>query len=188
MTQSAKALWLLARLPLYAFVGWALGFGWFWSQLPGQDGVSLSQETADAIVVLTGDSGRIEAGISLLASGRGKRLLISGVHPDVRAEALYGLSGEAERLLKCCIDLGRDAENTVGNAREAAAWASARGFQSLLVITSDYHTPRSMVLLRRAMPDLTLSALPVPTNATLEALVTEYNKYLFTLVRISGGL
>lgn len=188
MTQTAKALWLLARLPLYAIVGWALGFGWFWTQLPNVAEQTPTTEVADAIVVLTGDKGRIEAGIDLLAAGQASRMLISGVHPDVRAEALYGLSGEAERLLECCIDLGREALNTVGNARETAAWAEARDFKTLLVITSDYHTPRSMVLLRRAMPDRTLIPVPVATEVKLEPLVTEYNKYLFTLVRIGGGL
>ena len=42
-------------------------------------------DRADAIIVLTGGSGRIEAGVSLLRSGRGERLYISGVNDPGRA-------------------------------------------------------------------------------------------------------
>ena len=42
-----------------------------------------------------------------------------------------------------------------------AQWAKRKGFASLIVVTSDYHMPRSMVELAEAMPDMRLIAYPV---------------------------
>ncbi len=185
MNQVTKAIWLLVRIPIYLMVAWMLGFGWFWSRLPDN---TENADSADAIVVLTGDAGRIEAGLTLMREGKAKRMLISGVNPSVPVVDLSGNDPETTELFACCIDLGREAENTVGNARETAAWVAAHDFSRVAIITSDYHTPRSMVLLKRAMPDQTLIPVPVSTEPELYSLMTEYNKYLFTLARVSGGL
>ena len=40
---------------------------------------------ADAVVVLTGGTQRIDQAVNLLETGTGQRLLISGVHPDTSA-------------------------------------------------------------------------------------------------------
>lgn len=185
MKQTLKAIHFLVRLPLYLAVGWALGFGWFWANLP----VASSGDTAaDGIVVLTGGRGRIEYGLDLLASKRARRMLISGVHPSVPAADLYSRGENVEQLFACCIDLGRNAENTTGNAVETKAWAEAHAMQRLIVITADYHMPRAMVLFSRAMPDLTLVPAAAETEPSLTLLVNEYNKYLFELVRQASPL
>lgn len=119
---------------------------------------------ADAIVALTGGSGlRIAAGINLVSEGRGARLLVSGVHPDVTREDLIRLAGGSERVWDCCVDIGHVAETTRGNADETAAWAYERQYDRLIIVTSDYHMPRSMIVLRQAMPDVELVPWPVRT-------------------------
>ena len=55
------------------------GFFWFVWQIPTEE-VQLDRK-ADGIVVLTGAAARIPDAIELLAAERGKRLLITGVHP-----------------------------------------------------------------------------------------------------------
>jgi uncharacterized SAM-binding protein YcdF (DUF218 family) len=150
---------------------------------------------ADGIVVLTGASSlRIEAAIRLLELGKGKRLLISGVNREVRPAELKGVSRGAGRAYDCCVDLGFAARDTQGNAREAANWAAAHGFRSLIVVTSDYHIPRSVLELHAAMPGIVLHPYPVVTD-TLNArgwwrrggdarrLILEYSKYLVILSR-----
>lgn len=120
--------------------------------------------TADAIVALTGGSGlRIAAGIDLVADGRGSRMLISGVNPDVPKADLIALAGGSKDVWDCCVDIGYLAETTLGNADETAAWAYERGYKSLIIVTSDYHMPRSLIVLKKAMPDLELVAWPVRT-------------------------
>ena len=110
-------------------------------------------ERADAIVALTGPSAeRVNAAIRLLEQDKGKRVLISGVNREVRRQELRALTPGSNRLFNCCVDLGFEAEDTVGNAQEIAAWSRAKGYRSLIVVTSDYHMPRSLVEIRGQLP------------------------------------
>jgi uncharacterized SAM-binding protein YcdF (DUF218 family) len=117
---------------------------------------------ADAIVALTGGSGlRISVGMDLLEAGAGKRLLISGVNPDTTRQEIAAIAEGPEDLFACCVDIGQEARTTIGNATEAADWAASHGFKTLILVTSDFHMPRSVLELGRTMPDQTLIAYPV---------------------------
>ncbi|MDX2306931.1 MAG: YdcF family protein [Hyphomicrobium sp.] len=111
---------------------------------------------ADAIVVLTGGEQRIRAGVELLANGQGQRLLISGVNEKTSARDLVRATGVDGERFACCVDLGYTALNTVGNAKEIRTWAEARQYKSLIVVTSSYHMPRSLIELRRLLPGFRL--------------------------------
>jgi uncharacterized SAM-binding protein YcdF (DUF218 family) len=150
---------------------------------------------ADAIVVLTGGSARIDGALQLLAEGRASRLLISGVDPKVSPNDLANTVDNTLRDdLDCCVDLGHDAIDTIGNAAETRRWAEERNFTSLIVVTSDYHMPRSMTELSGAMPDIDLIPFPV-SNPTLHLadwwrdaptfalLAREYGKFLVAKAR-----
>ena len=41
--------------------------------------------------------------------------------------------------------LGREADNTHGNARETAGWMRGEGYRSLRLVTSWYHMRRSLL-------------------------------------------
>ncbi|HYF23012.1 MAG TPA: YdcF family protein [Caulobacteraceae bacterium] len=151
--------------------------------------------TADGIVVLTGASDkRIETGMELLEQERGRRLLVSGVNRQVTRAELRAVTSVPARLYDCCVDLGYDAEDTLGNAQEIAAWARAKNFRRLIVVTSDYHMPRSLLEIEGAMPESELQPYPVQTPS-LDArrwwrtgtgarrMVVEYTKYLGVLAR-----
>ena len=60
---------------------------------------------ADAIIVLTGGRSRIDAALDLLKSGKGERLLISGVNPVAGREALRAATGADKQLFICCVDI-----------------------------------------------------------------------------------
>ena len=85
---------------------------------------SVSPGSADAIVALTGGEARIRAAIDLLAAGNGRRLLISGVHSKTRRSDLEKMVPGTGNLFGCCIDIGRDAKDTVGNADETREWVA----------------------------------------------------------------
>ena len=108
---------------------------------------------ADGIVALTGANSneRIAAAVQLLAEHKGRRVLVSGVNREVTREQLRLASGAVRRIYDCCVDLGFTAADTVGNARETAEWAKAMRFQSLIVVTSDYHMPRAMLEARAVL-------------------------------------
>ncbi len=169
------------RLALLTFIIWTFGFGLYYLRLPtlaGQDDGS----KADGIVVLTGGAGRIDYGMKILKSGRAKRMLISGVNPVVRPEALQKLTGVEKSLFDCCIDLDHKAGNTQGNAFEATVWAKKHEMKSIILVTSDYHMPRSLILFRRSNSDLTILPAPAKTDASATYFIREYNKYIVTLL------
>ena len=149
---------------------------------------------ADAVVVLTGGSARIAEGLDLLAAEKGKRLLISGVNEDTSVEAIKAINTDHAALFDCCIDVERAAMDTIGNARETAKWVSDKGYTSLILVTSSYHMPRSLLEFRRTMPNLRISAHPVIVEPlarkgwwknpeTLRFLVVEYAKYVGAAMR-----
>lgn len=106
----------------------------------------------DGIVALTGGKARIGAAAKLLADGKARRLLITGVHPSTTKEKLRELVGGDVTLFDCCVDVDIRALNTSGNAVETKRWARSMGFKSLIIVTSSYHMPRTLVELRRVMP------------------------------------
>lgn len=173
---------------------WLGGFLHFANNLPNS---AAAGGQADAVVVLTGGSDRFEAGLALLAAGGGKRLLLSGVGSDADRGALRARAPDPEAAAKldCCVDLGRRAADTRGNAREAKAWLSEHGFQSLHLVTAHYHMPRSRLLFAAAMPDVRILAHAVVPKSviisrwwrhpgTVRLLALEYSKYLLSLIRI----
>lgn len=111
---------------------------------------------ADGIVVLTGGRDRIDEAVRLFEAGMGARLLISGVHASTTHATLMHTYANDEALFSCCVDLDHNALDTIGNAEEAAAWADRHGYRSLIVVTNDYHMPRSLLEMERVMQDVSL--------------------------------
>ena len=169
------------------------GFIWFFSLIPNEE-MQLNRK-ADGIVVLTGAATRIPDAIQLLADDRGKRLLISGVYHATKAKEIARITPLYAKYFSCCIDLDRSALNTYGNALQAKRWAHDHNFNSLIVVTSNWHMPRAMAELEHQLPDVTLVPYPVVSEkmksdpwwsnlATARVLIGEYLKYLFALMRM----
>lgn len=175
-----STLRMLVKAITYLFVAWLLGFGLYFSQLPRN---SAKEARADAIVVLTGGAGRLEEGLALLEHGAAKRMLISGVNPVVKSGELSALTGTEQALFNCCVDLGKAALNTEGNALETAEWTLEHEVDTLILVTADYHMPRTLILFKVAMPDVMIIAHPVSGEWPLLFLAKEYSKYIVTLVR-----
>jgi uncharacterized SAM-binding protein YcdF (DUF218 family) len=200
----------LGRLGIVALVlavAWLAGLVAFVSLIP--TAADVAEGKTDAIVVLTGGSERLGEGLRLLAAGRADKLFVSGVGKDVDlASLLQGLPAGATlpdaATRACCVALGHGADNTLGNARETAAWMAGQGFHSLSLVTADYHMPRSLIEFRRAMPDIRIYGHPVfPPQVmrsgwwrwpgTTGLLIGEYDKLLLALARglaewLAGGL
>ena len=179
--------------PLIAFAALLGGFLWFALHIANKE--APLDRVADGIVVLTGGPSRITDAVELLASGRGRRLLITGVAPTTNTAELVRLAPDHERWFGCCIDLDYTAVNTIGNAVETRRWALERGFHSLVVVTSGYHMPRAMLEIGHRLPDVTLIPFPVVTEqhraepwwsnvGTAKILVFEYVKFIVAAARI----
>jgi uncharacterized SAM-binding protein YcdF (DUF218 family) len=170
-----------------------VGFVWFAGTVAGHE-VRFDGK-ADGIVALTGGASRLSDAVDLLASGRGRRLLISGVSPTTNVGDLKRRVPDHERWFGCCIDLDYSAVNTIGNAIETRRWALGHGFRSLVVVTSSYHMPRAMLELSHQLPGITLIAYPVVSPqrraegwwsdpASAKLLMLEYLKYIVANARI----
>ena len=174
---------------------WAAGFFAFVARV--QQSTPLPEPLpAEGIVALTGPntSERLGAAVGLLSEHLGQRVLVSGVDRDVSREELRRTSKTVRRLYECCVDLGFTAADTVGNARETAEWAKAMRYESLIIVTSDYHMPRAMLELRSTLPGAKLQPYPVATSVInahywwktsrgARLMVGEYSKYLAILGR-----
>jgi uncharacterized SAM-binding protein YcdF (DUF218 family) len=149
---------------------------------------------ADGIVVLTGGSQRLSDGLSLLEGGHGRRVLFSGVHQRSTREEIARMGGVSALTLDCCVDLGKSARNTIGNAIEARRWARANGFTSLLVVTSNYHMPRTLAEFSHALGDVRIAGYPVVSDSVdvsqiwrdggvFKLVLGEYAKYAVARIR-----
>lgn len=195
-----KRLWSLLQLLLLLAFLWGGGYAWFAIGVQKQPAMEAS---AQGIAVLTGGRDRLESGMALLRAGSGRRLLISGVNPGLDDESLKDVLGlgsadvgpNGEDLFDCCIDVGRQAPDTQGNAREVADWAAKQGYSTVIMVTASYHMPRALVEAERVAPSLEIKAYPVyPDHIHLEEwwafggsarlLAAEYNKFLVSYARL----
>ena len=184
---------IAVRLSAVCAVVLVFGFADFVWRLPSQE-VPLDR-SADGIVVLTGGTSRVNDALELLAAGRGKRLLITGVNPGTTTGDIAHQVANYDQLLACCVDLDYSALNTLGNAVQARRWATEHRFHSLIVVTSAYHMPRALAELAHQLPDAALVPFPVVSDklriepwwsngATTRLVMSEYFKYLFAQVRM----
>ena len=101
---------------------------------------------ADAVVVLAGDHLRLGKALELMTRRVAPTLVISdGLAPGWR-EANWLCRGRARFRVVC---FRPDPYSTRGEARAVARLAAARGWRSVLVVTSTYHVTRARLLFDR---------------------------------------
>ena len=191
----------LSRIAIAVFfffcvlLAWVAGLFAFAASIP--DRVEDVDTVTDAVVVLTGGSGRLEEGLTLVAARKAKKLFVSGVYQGVDVQQLLELSRHRPEELSCCIVLGYAAGSTLGNAVETAAWLETQGYTSIRLVTANYHMPRSLVEFRHTMPGVRIVPHAVfPTQfkrddwwrwpGSAQLVVIEYLKYLAAVARQSA--
>jgi len=190
MTHRGRVLRLAGWTLLALVVVWDAGLVWFIQYATRPEP---PPPMADGIVALTGGAERVETALRLLQAHKAHWLLLSGTGTGADLAALAHRAGVDPAPLADQVTLGRQATTTRGNALETAAWAREHDLHTLIVVTAYYHMPRALTELRRALPEVTLYAVPVlrprPGGfgpvVTLRLTAEEYTKYLLALVGVT---
>lgn len=169
---------------------WASGFVVFTAAIYYMTDIT-TIEKADGAIVLTGGTNRVNTGLDLLADKRISSLLISGVHKDVKIKELIKQWGRKDVETPCCITLGREAGDTIGNAAEAKKWIDENKLQNVFLITANYHMPRALLEFNHHIPGIKIIPYPVkPENFDPRERIfwkidfIEYHKLIMAMFRI----
>ena len=184
----------IVLIPVYILLLWAAGYGLFVASVLYLKS-SNPEVVADAIVVPTGGDRRIEAGLTLLATGHAKHLFITGVHPGVTHNTITAMWQSEPPLPDCCITLGHRATTTIQNAAETKDWVEDKDYKSIILVTSNYHMNRAWLELMHALPGIKIIRHPVeqpdltPDRKRFWILtLSEYNKALFRAISLIFNL
>lgn len=185
-----KSFSFIAAALFTLFIVWILGWLWFATTI-ALTAPDKEQVKSDAIVVLTGGNGRVNAGLDLLADKVASKLFISGVNKDVQKADIYRSWKKPTADKPCCIYLGYEAEDTVGNAAETQNWVRKNDIETMHLVTSRYHMPRAYQEISRALPETNIIRYPVVT-ADFEnwkgrfwtLTFSEYNKTLISWLNL----
>jgi uncharacterized SAM-binding protein YcdF (DUF218 family) len=182
---------------IIAFLFWACGFVWFAAKTIMMKPYD-TEQAASAIVVLTGDEGRIDAGLDLFAAQRGAYLFITSVDPSITEQSIREkwASSRETPLPICCIALDYEAETTAHNAQITRDWIdtmqkeTGQTVESVRLVTSNYHMPRALMDFKRLLPDLTVYPHPIISDSARDydmkywnLLLEEYHKFMFRAVQ-----
>jgi uncharacterized SAM-binding protein YcdF (DUF218 family) len=174
MTQKWK--WgrvVAAFLFTLAIVG-SVDFGFFlmryWQYhalaLKGTEQLSVPASENEAIVVLTGDIGRIPRALELLRVRGSAQLLISGAAKGVGLAELVTQQGASTTSLPQIwtkIALESDSTSTLENATFTRAHFKTSPVDRILLVTSDYHMGRSLGIFQREMDRTQIVPFAVPS-------------------------
>ena len=152
--------------------------------------------TCDAVVVFTGQKGRLQAAYKLYQSSHAKCLFVSGVDKGTMVRDLFSLNNNDR------IELGYDARNTRTNAIETAGWLDSfnmnKNIKKICLVTHLYHMPRSLLEMHHTIKDSPfLNVLPYPLPQTYPwwrswrsawVIFREYHKCILAMCRIAFNL
>jgi uncharacterized SAM-binding protein YcdF (DUF218 family) len=178
---------MISRFVSFVVLLYAVGFVVFAFTL-GRPAPANAGST-DAAVVLTGGSGRIEHAVDVVRDGKAKRLLVAGADPSVTKADLTRRIPGSGKLIKCCVDLGSESVDTRTNAEEAQRWLSQHRFQSVRLITSDWHMRRARYEFEKVLGSkYRLVTDGVRTEPSFVTLFGEYNKYVLRRIAVWADL
>ncbi|KPF61880.1 YdcF family protein [Porphyrobacter sp. AAP60] len=167
---------MIRRILSLMFLAWAAGFLWFAAALPQP---ASDAEVTDAVIVPTGGAGRIPHGLEVLEKRSAKKMLVSGVDPEVRPAEFAAEFGVGQDQMECCVTLGYAAVDTRSNAAETAKWVAQNEVRSLRLVTTDWHMRRAAGELDRTLPDhVRVVRDAVPSQPDLGTLFLEYHKLI----------
>ncbi len=185
MSYLIKVLKVFKRTLAVLIGVWLLGLFIFLLMIPKPATEAVGD--AQAVVVLTGGSNRLETGLKVFIESQAHKILISGVGYKVTKKDILRNFLKPENRQKINVNdviIGSIADSTVSNAVEAKIFMDLHKFKSLRLVTSNYHMPRSMLIFSIYMPEYEIIPHPVGAeNISLfdgkaKLIIVEYSKLL----------
>lgn len=185
---------LVTTFVLAAGFCFVAGFMFFLSEIDSYAETAPANVSAQGIAVLTGGFARLLPAVELLKMERGERLLLSGVNPQNSDGSLKSALNIDDELFDCCVDVDLDAMDTIGNAVGISHWAKSKNYNKIIIVTNDYHMPRSILEVGRQMSGVELVPFVVRNQPNADesfgtkldryrVLSGEYVKYVATNAR-----
>lgn len=152
----------------------------------------------DAIVVYSGDAGdRTEKGIELLKEKYADILILSGgaVYEDLRMADLMKDHSIRLGIPEEQIVVEREANSTYENALFVKEILMEKGYESVIVVTSDYHTRRTKLTTDKVLKDSGIESIVISTESEFskegllnpENILVMINEYIKLLGYIAKG-
>jgi uncharacterized SAM-binding protein YcdF (DUF218 family) len=117
---------------------------------------------ADAIFVLTGGEGRIQEGFRAWSGGAARELYILGAGRRVPVARIVPEASRISAEALSRVHVEGWSENTLENAFSAKSAVGEGKYSSVILVTSDYHIPRAVLVFRKVLPpNVSLSAIRV---------------------------
>jgi len=152
-----RAVWIRRTVPVLAVVGGLFAvatlrlFVWPASNV----------KTADAVVILSGDSGdRMAGALGLMRSRIAPVLIHAGTPDSPFVDSLCSHPNQPFEVV--CVR--PDPDNTRAEAKAVATLARRRGWRSIIVVTSNFHATRAGITFRRCFDG---AVYVVPTRPDL---------------------
>ena len=144
------------------------------------------------VVALTGGRNRIAQAVEIYEKNNNGFMLISGVKKGTTLDMILKRDDITIKVNKK-IDLGYNAVDTVGNAKEIREWSDKNNIDNIYVVTSFYHIPRSKLEIERCVKGKNIVYIASPSDFvkkewwsnfnSFEFLMKEYVKFLIVFVQ-----
>jgi uncharacterized SAM-binding protein YcdF (DUF218 family) len=117
--------------------------------------VNDNPKKVDVIIVLSGDDGRLEKGVSLYNSGFSRYLMLSNATADqTTVENATRMGVPFEDIIS-----ELHADSTYTNATLTKEIMLQRGFKSAIIVTSNYHSGRSKFIFDKVYKDANIDLI-----------------------------
>jgi uncharacterized SAM-binding protein YcdF (DUF218 family) len=136
--------------------------------------------TGDAVVVHAGGRGeRLRRALEMMESGVAPTLVIMGGSVDQWPEA-QRLCGQTAPFEVLCPDPVPG--TTLGEARALSELVSARGWKSVVAVTSDYHLRRAHFLDRKCNPGLVVHGVAARSDLSTPTWLVRIGREMVALI------
>lgn len=142
--------------------------------------IETTENSHEAIVVLTGDRNRIPTALGILKRKTNDILVISGTARGISLTDIVNQQYAAENVQGVWqkIILESESNSTLENAKRLKPILEDHKIENIILVTSDYHLYRTSLIFKKVFPKLNIEYYPVISDAGFSIYFSEFAKFL----------